>query len=158
MTCIFFGAGSIILLEIIRGLENSGCSILAFSRQPNPFPGSTNLTWYEGDYVSQGLPLNLNPEKADGIVYFPCTINLRPFTMLNMEKFSGDKEINFLGMVRTLKSFVPALKNQATPLWYFSQRWQWKKAWHFILPLLQQKQPWRVLPAPLLLGMHLTSG
>lgn len=109
-TYIFIGAGSTISLEVIRGLENSDVSIIAFSRQPNPFPGMTNLTWYEGDYMSQGIPLDLIPEKADGFVYFPGTINLRPFTSLSMEEFSRDMEINFFGMVRTLKPCVPALK------------------------------------------------
>jgi 3-oxoacyl-[acyl-carrier protein] reductase len=109
-TYIFIGAGSTISLEMMRTLENSNIQIMAFSRQPNPFPGLSNLRWFQGDFVSQGIPSDLIPEKADGFVYFPGTINLRPFTSLSMEEFSKDMEINFFGMVRTLKPFIPALK------------------------------------------------
>lgn len=109
-TYIFIGAGSTISGEIIKGLENSGVEILAFSRQPNPFPELSNLRWFQGDYVNQGIPSDLIPEKADGFVYFPGTINLRPFTSLGMEEFSKDMEINFFGLVRTLKPFIPSLK------------------------------------------------
>ena len=109
-TFIFVGAGSTVSIEAIKAYDKSGIEIIAFSRQPNPFPAMSNLSWNEGDYVSQGIPDDLIPEKADGFVYFPGTINLRPFMSLSMEEFSRDMEINFFGMVRTLKPFIPALK------------------------------------------------
>lgn len=109
-TYIFIGADSTISREIIKGLKDSGVKILAFSRQENPFPEMEQVEWYAGDYVSTGIPADLIPEKADGFVYFPGTINLRPFTSLSMEEFSRDMEINFFGLVRTLKPFIPALK------------------------------------------------
>ena len=46
----------------------------------------------------------------NGLVYFPGTINLKPFTMLKDSDFQKDLDINFLGAVKVVKKLIGKLK------------------------------------------------
>ena len=60
--------------------------------------------------VSTGtLPLDQLPSHLDGFVYFPGSINLRPFNGLKPEAFINDFDINVMGVVRTLQQIQPLL-------------------------------------------------
>ena len=50
------------------------------------------------------------PEKLDGLVYCPGTIQLKPFHRLTPEDFLKDFQVNLLGAVAALQSALPALK------------------------------------------------
>ena len=43
----------------------------------------------------------------DGLVYFPGTINLKPFKNLKVEDFYNDFDINVVGLIKILKFYVP---------------------------------------------------
>jgi NAD(P)-dependent dehydrogenase (short-subunit alcohol dehydrogenase family) len=43
----------------------------------------------------------------DGLVYFPGTINLKPFKNLKVEDFYNDFDINVIGLIKILKFYVP---------------------------------------------------
>ena len=49
----------------------------------------------------------LNDIKYDGLVYFPGTINLRPFKNLKMTDFYNDFDTNVMGLVKILKFYMP---------------------------------------------------
>lgn len=61
------------------------------------------------DVLTDTLDTTLLPEKIDGLVYFPGSINLRPFKGLKPETFEADWQINFMGMVRVLQTVLPKL-------------------------------------------------
>ena len=44
-------------------------------------------------------------EEINGLVYFPGTINLRPFSSLKLSDFEFDYQINVLGLIKTLKFY-----------------------------------------------------
>ena len=46
----------------------------------------------------------------NGLVYFPGSINLKPFTMLKDQDFQSDLEINFLGAVKVVRKLIGKLK------------------------------------------------
>ncbi|MBL6693529.1 MAG: oxidoreductase, partial [SAR86 cluster bacterium] len=46
----------------------------------------------------------------DGLVYFPGTINLKPFAMLKEDDFVNDFSVNVLGAVKVLKKVINQLK------------------------------------------------
>lgn len=46
----------------------------------------------------------------DGLVYFPGTINLKPFHRLKHEEFLHDHEINAFGAVSVVQQYLPNLK------------------------------------------------
>tara|TARA_Y100000589_G_scaffold92683_1_gene87578 strand:+ start:1756 stop:2397 length:642 start_codon:yes stop_codon:yes gene_type:complete len=53
-------------------------------------------------------------EKLDGIVYFPGTVNLRPFSNLRSKDFQNDYEINVLGLINILKNYQLSLNKNAS--------------------------------------------
>ena len=78
--------------------ENSEREFICFSRSNNIFDISGDLS--ELDELD-----NIN-----GLVYFPGTINLKPFTMLKENDFQNDLDINFLGAVKVVKKLIGKLK------------------------------------------------
>ena len=45
-------------------------------------------------------------DDINGLVYFPGTINLKPFTMLKEQDYQNDLDINFLGAVKVVKKLI----------------------------------------------------
>ena len=78
--------------------ENSEREFICFSRSNNNLDISGDLS--ELDDVD-----NIN-----GLVYFPGTINLKPFTMLKENDFQNDLDINFFGAVKVVKKLIGKLK------------------------------------------------
>ena len=71
-----------------------------------------NLTHYNCDVISDDLP-DIN--EADGLVYCPGSINLKPINRLSIDDFKNDFEINVIGAVKTVQKYLPALKNGTNP-------------------------------------------
>ena len=78
--------------------ESSEREFICFSRSNNNFDISGDLS--ELDEV----------ENINGLVYFPGTINLKPFTMFKENDFQNDLDINFLGAVKVVKKLIGKLK------------------------------------------------
>lgn len=77
---------------------------------------STNLIDYDVNHIQydsvndEDLDISLLPDKIDGFVYCPGSINLRPFNALKIESFLEDYKINFLGAVKSLQKILPFMK------------------------------------------------
>ena len=69
--------------------------------------GDRHVHW---DAASDSFPRDFLPDRLDGLVYCPGTINLKPFGRLTEEDYRADWEINFLGAVRALTAALPPLK------------------------------------------------
>lgn len=52
--------------------------------------------------------------EIDGLVYFPGSINLRPFSGLKLSDFQTDYEINVLGLIKILKHFHRQLSQNSS--------------------------------------------
>ena len=50
----------------------------------------------------------------DGLVYFPGSINLRPFSSLKLSDFQNDYEINVLGLIKVLKHYHKSFNENAS--------------------------------------------
>jgi|TARA_B110000003_G_scaffold10322_1_gene10542 NAD(P)-dependent dehydrogenase (short-subunit alcohol dehydrogenase family) len=56
----------------------------------------------------------LEIDSIDGIVYFPGSINLKPFKRLSMDEFKKDYDINVLGLLNILKFYQSKLTIDAS--------------------------------------------
>ncbi|MDA9759840.1 SDR family oxidoreductase [Flavobacteriaceae bacterium] len=65
-----------------------------------------NLKHYNCNVLSDELPAI---ERADGLIYCPGSINLKPFKRLSLDDFRTDFEINVIGAVRSIQAYAPAL-------------------------------------------------
>ena len=68
-----------------------------------------NVKYLYFDALNDEIDQNELPEIIDGFVYFPGSINLRPFKGLSIDSFKQDLEINVLSLIKVLKSILPRL-------------------------------------------------
>lgn len=50
------------------------------------------------------------PEKINGLVYCPGSINLKPFKMLKHKDFEEEMNLNFLSLIKVVQGVMPKLK------------------------------------------------
>ena len=61
------------------------------------------------------------PDTLDGLVYFPGSINLKPFKMLKPEAFQEEMNLNFISLVKVIQALLPKLKrSEQASLVFFS--------------------------------------
>ena len=65
-----------------------------------------NLTHYNCDVLVDELP---EIDQADGLIYCPGSINLKPFNRLSIADFKTDFEINVIGAVKSIQTYTKTL-------------------------------------------------
>ena len=96
---------------IVTSLLSSYDEIVNISRTA-PAEQHPNLKHYNCDVINDELP---DFDTADGLIYCPGSINLKPINRLSIDDFKNDFEINVLSAVKTIQKYLPALKNGTTP-------------------------------------------
>ncbi|MBC3758542.1 SDR family oxidoreductase [Hyunsoonleella sp. SJ7] len=87
------------------------CKVINLSRSV-PELSHDNLTHHKCDVLQDDLP---ELETADGLVYCPGSINLKPISRLSIDDFKNDFEINVLGAVKVIQKYLPILKDGRSP-------------------------------------------
>ena len=107
-TILIIGGTSGIGAELVRQLEAENASVITASRQATANHSGNHILWDATDATSD-LSASL-PEKLDGLVYCPGSINLRPFARISDAEFLNDFEINVMGAIRAIRQSINALK------------------------------------------------
>lgn len=84
----------------------SQAQIINISRTA-PDTTHAHLVHYSADVVADELP---DVPSVRHLVYFPGTINLKPFGSLSDADFLNDFQVNVLGAVRVIRKYLPMLK------------------------------------------------
>ena len=109
-TIIIVGGSKGIGKALVEKLVPS-CHVINISRTA-PEISHDHLTHFSCDVTKENLP---DIESADGLVYCPGSINLKPISRLSIDDFKNDFEINVLGAVKVIQKYLPILKNGKTP-------------------------------------------
>lgn len=106
------GGSSGIGLELVKQLASDN-QLFVLGRNQAPLVG-LDVHFISHD-VTDGSDLDSStlPERLDGFVYCPGSINLRPFKGIKPEVFQQDMEVNAFGAVRTLQKIAPLLMNSS---------------------------------------------
>ena len=106
------GGSSGIGLELVKQLASDN-QLFVLGRNQAPLAG-LDVHFISHD-VTDGSDLDSStlPERLDGFVYCPGSINLRPFKGIKPEVFQQDMEVNAFGAVRTLQKIAPLLMNSS---------------------------------------------
>ena len=94
------GIGSAIIESLI-----SNHQIINISRS-TPELRHENLTHHNCDILKDELP---QIEAADGLIYCPGSINLKPFNRLSLDDFRADFEINVIGAIKAIQTYTKTL-------------------------------------------------
>lgn len=95
------------ILELLLKKHN----VINISRT-EPQQTHANLTHYECDVLSEDLP---NIDSADGLVYCPGSINLKPINRFSLDEFRADYEINVVSAVKVIQKYLNVIKNGNNP-------------------------------------------
>lgn len=104
-TILIAGASSQIAETCIAQLQSSGHHVIALSRQELHIPGVDSHV--VTDYKQASLPTI--EEEIHGIVYFPGSIQLKPFGRVSMDDFKNEMDIHTWGAVEVLQKYVPLI-------------------------------------------------
>jgi 3-oxoacyl-[acyl-carrier protein] reductase len=110
-TIIVIGGSKGIGNAIVKNLIGTH-KIVNISRT-KPELSHPNLEHHDCDVLTDQLPII---EYADGLVYCPGSINLKPISHLSLDDFKEDFEINVIGAVKTIQTYLPVLKNGTHPV------------------------------------------
>ena len=103
--------------EIVNSQLEKGNNCYNFSRTESGIYNQ-NLTEEKIDILSDDLP---DIENIDSVIYCPGSINLKPILQLKEEDFVNDFNINVLGAIKTVKTYLNNLKKGDDPsLIFFS--------------------------------------
>jgi 3-oxoacyl-[acyl-carrier protein] reductase len=108
-TYVFAGASSAVAIAAAKLLKQQGHVIIGISTRP---PQDVyNKAFTVAEYNFDTFP---EIEGAiDGIVYFPGTINLKPFNRFTKQDFVQDFSINALGAAAFAQAYLPNLKKSS---------------------------------------------
>jgi NAD(P)-dependent dehydrogenase (short-subunit alcohol dehydrogenase family) len=107
---IFVGGSTGIGTALAQKLTAQGNRITLLSRTPG-ITGSMGGVSHRTLHITEAQPdFPASDEPVDGLVYFPGTINLRPFRSLSSADFENDWNIHLLGAVKALKFYGESLK------------------------------------------------
>lgn len=101
------GIGEAIASQLLKEENNL---YLASRTKPN-LEGNYN---FQSIDVTEEFVLEL-PDKLDGLIYCPGTINLKPFKRFKEEDFLNDYKINALGAAKIIQQAEKALKQGSNP-------------------------------------------
>jgi 3-oxoacyl-[acyl-carrier protein] reductase len=105
-TFLFAGASSAIAKETAKLLQSKGNKVIGISTKESDYAydGFHQLEKYDfGNFPSIDSDIH-------GLVYFPGTINLKPFHRLTAIEFNYDFSINALGAVAFVQAYLNNLK------------------------------------------------
>ncbi|MDZ4683410.1 MAG: SDR family oxidoreductase [Saprospiraceae bacterium] len=105
-TYLFAGASSAIAVETAKLLQAEGHTVIGVSTKPDH---SIYDDWHQIEAYDFGNFPAVVPA-IDGLVYFPGTINLKPFARLTAADFNRDLSINTLGAVAFAQAYLGNLK------------------------------------------------
>ena len=102
-------------LSIVKELSRED-QVFVWSRNKNDLVDHKNIFFSSVDILKSDIDLPELPDKLDGMVYCPGSIDLKPFRSTKEEQFIQDFQINVMGAVRSVKAVLRALKkSDSTP-------------------------------------------
>ena len=106
---VIIGAGKGIGLQLAAILAEEN-NVIVFSRTSTAEIQNLNIKFHPFDVLTDSYDQFDFPEEIHGLVYCPGSINLKPFHRFSEEEFLEDFQLNFMGAVKAVQQFLPAMK------------------------------------------------
>jgi len=104
-------------LEMAKKLSKENQVFVA--SRTNEQLSSVDVTHISFDVLNEDISEKSIPEKLDGFVYCPGSINLKPFKTMGVDTIQKDMEINFIALAKTVKSIINRM-NEGSSMVFFS--------------------------------------
>jgi len=113
---LLIGGSHGIGLSIVKELQETH-KVFVASRTDESL-NQENINYIKFDATSDELDVSELPEKLDGFVYCPGSINLKPFKMMSLETIKEDMELNFFSMVKVVKEIIPRMEEGSSMVFF----------------------------------------
>lgn len=107
-TVLLIGGSQGIGLEIVKQIKGD-YNVIVASRSKGELEGM-DVEHLEFDAMEDAVEDLDLPERLDGLVYLPGSINLKPFKMMKLKIYEEDFQVNFMALVKVVKGLLPKLK------------------------------------------------
>jgi len=97
-------------LAIVQRLILRGAAVTVLSRQASALAGFEGVRHIAIDVTAQEFATESLPERIDGLVYCPGSINLGMFRSVKVDTMREDFELNVIGAVKVIQAALPNLK------------------------------------------------
>ena len=104
-------------LEMARKLSKDN-QVYVASRSNEQLSG-LDVNHIPFDALTEDISEKAIPEKLDGFVYCPGSINLKPFKTMGIDTIQNDMEINFIALAKSVKSIINRM-NEGSSMVFFS--------------------------------------
>ena len=116
---LLIGGSNGIGLEIAKKLHKDNNIYVASRSEGNI--DDLEVNHLEFDVLKDDISSLDLPEKLDGLVYCPGSINLKPFKMLKPKDFEEEMQLNFFGLIKVVNALLHKLKeSEQASLVFFS--------------------------------------
>ena len=107
---IIIGASSGIGKQLALQLHKGGHHVVGtyFKTSPQQLP--QEIAMHPLNVLEENLDFSFLPEKVDGLVYCPGSINLKPFARITPTDFLNDYTLQVIGAVKVIQASLPKLK------------------------------------------------
>lgn len=113
---LLIGGSHGIGLSIVKELQETH-KIFVASRTDESL-SHVNVTHISFDAIKDALDSALLPDKLDGFIYCPGSINLKPFKMMSLETIKEDMELNFFSMVKVVKNIISKMDENSSMVFF----------------------------------------
>jgi NAD(P)-dependent dehydrogenase (short-subunit alcohol dehydrogenase family) len=109
-TYLIIGASSGIGLQLATTLAAEGHTVIG-TYNTHPIENSnSNISYHPLNVLDAEINFSFLPEKLDGVVYCPGSINLKPFARVKHEDFTNDFNLQVGGLIKVLQAAHSSLK------------------------------------------------
>jgi len=112
---LIIGASSGIGKQLAHQLSEAGHNVYGTynTHKIEDVPDKTIYRYY--NVLDESIEPDFLPEKLDGLVYCPGSINLKPFARIKPEEFLSDYQLQVLGAIKVIQQILPKLKAAENP-------------------------------------------
>jgi len=109
-TYLIIGASSGIGKKLAEQLVDSGHSVYATYFKNKPESNYGLAEYHYLNVLDENISPDFLPDKLDGLVYCPGSINLRPFERIKPSDFVADFNLQVTGAIKIIQAALPRLK------------------------------------------------
>ncbi len=109
-TFLIIGASSGIGQKLAQLGTDAGHKIFGTYYKNPEAEASSEIDYHYLNVLDEDPNFDYLPEKLDGLVYCPGSLNLKPFHRLKPEQFTGDFNLQVGGAVKVIQALLPRLK------------------------------------------------